>query len=266
MDNEDDDCRYPCDDNDCCPDYCPVFGIAGTILSRPQTIAKEGSIDIKNLASYGFNLPMNRDKSKFLVKKSGFYAIGYYIEACFEVVDIQKNVSVQIYVDRCNKGLNDLTPTDEYNEWIPGGALSGSCTGAYDNNHRYIWAVRSQYLNKGDWIKLQLANTSDTPVNVKVNLAGFAAIRLMPCNCIPPGGLPAIDLKSASLSSLLFGPYGLDLPINLNPFQSMVGNLLSGPIAAVLPTLLKDSLPDVLQSYLGQEAETYEGEQGECLD
>jgi hypothetical protein len=270
MDNDDDNTCYLHDDNDCCPDYCPVFGAALALCSKPQTFKNE-TVDIKHSASYAFNLSMNRDKSKFIVRKSGFYAIGYYIEVCFAKEGDEDNMSAQIYVQRCDKDSKNPNPTASNDDW--GYTDSSNALGIVnslasmchckddDKTSRYIWAVRSQYLNKGDSIQMQLVNKGDS-VKARIQLAGFAAVRLMPCGCIPPGGLPEIDLKSKSLSSVLFGMPGVN--IDLVPFQAILGGLLSGPIAAVLPALLKDSLPDVLQSYLGQE--TYEGEQGACLD
>ncbi|MDR2656409.1 MAG: hypothetical protein LBB86_01120 [Oscillospiraceae bacterium] len=270
MDNDDDDDnddRYPHDD--CRPDFCPAFGVAATILSKQATIKAGDFADIKNLASYAFNLSTNRDKSKFLVKKSGFYAIGYFIGGCFYESEFE-SMSAQIYVERCNRALGN--PIDSNDEWKDSATDIGpvlakfACSTNAGQKSRYTWAVRSQYLNKGDRVKIRLVNNGAANVNVLVQIAGFVAIRLTPCSCIPPGGLPAINLTPMSLSPILFGEHGLNLPIDLNPFRGILGVLLSDTIATVLPALLKDSLPDILQGYQSREAVACEDERGGRTD
>jgi hypothetical protein len=219
-----------------------VFGIAAKMGQRnAQPVTKDEPYNFRFDASYGFNMAMNRGKTEFRVKKSGLYVVAYYIAAKPpNDTDTAKNLTANLNIQRCGDPGTEPEST-KYNDWTN------------DNNKVVIWAAYIKFLNKGDKIDLSIITKQESPsIDLKVSLAALAAVRLMPCNCIPPGGLPAIDFRSPLLPSG-YGSGGI-----ISAVKTIATSLLSGPLSeiasAVLPALLKDSLPDILQNYLSQNA------------
>ncbi|GHU68160.1 hypothetical protein FACS1894184_09480 [Clostridia bacterium] len=250
---------------DCCPDYCPVFGIAAALCQPIKTIATDGPAPgpantIKFAGSYGFNIPMNYRKTEFRVKKSGLYVIAYYVDAN---LDDPGAVRIKVDITRCSPANQGKDEPEENSDWHDtSGNAFHFCNELQDagtTNVHWAFGIDTVFLNKGDSVGLSLVGNDVT----RVRFAALGAFRLMPCNCIPPGGLPRFEIGPLFLSSGKEGTI-----VNRSPLQSMLTNVLTGPlsgvVSAALPTLLKDSLPSILEGYLTQdvgETEAYDCQQ-----